>query len=168
MFKNLQPGFPVYVLVKSEKMPQYFQGNVTSVSKPHYDQHATLGQYPMTAPMVVDVTVDYGGKSETFTVDEHAAYNSGPTISLACDPMAIANEVRAIKKQSDDIAASKPYHESVSAECDSILKALLPQYAESSAQNDRIEKLEQAVMGMARFMERLEQSLPSLTTKQKE
>lgn len=160
MFKNLQAGYTVHVLDRSSQKPAYYQGTVTNVSKPHYAPNPQLGQFPTT--MVVDVSVEYGGKSDTFTVDECATYNAGATISLSCEPMAIANEVQALKKQRDDAIAAMPILQEASEACDDILKALLPQHREASVQNERLDRMERALVAI---LERMEQSQPSPSPK---
>ncbi len=160
MFKNLQAGYTVHVLDKTSQEPAYHKGTVTNVSKPHFAPNPQLGQYP--PPMVVDVSVEYGGKSDTFTVDECATYNAGASISLSCEPMAIANEVQAIKQQRDDAIAAVPIHEAVSAACGNILKVLLPEHREAAIQNERLDRMERALTAI---LERMEQSPASPSSK---
>lgn len=162
MFKNLQAGYTVHVLDKSSQKPAYFQGTVINVSKPHYAPNQ-LGQFP--PPMVVDVSVEYGGKSDTFTVDESSTYNAGPTISLSCEPMAIANEVQALKKQRDDAISAMPILQEASEACEEILKVLLPQHREAAVQNERLDRMERA---LAVLLERMEQNTSASAKKTKE
>ena len=56
-------------------------------------------------------------------------------------------------------------HKEVVAKCEDILKELNPAYADSKAQNQRIDKIEAAISGVADSVRQIQQFLQSSTIK---
>lgn len=171
MFKDLKNGFQVCLLDKSQKTPVYKIGNVVSVSMPRIDSgHMQPGQIPspmMYSERVIDLTVECDGQTNTYVVQENTNVASIASLTLACSTEPILNEVRAILKTSSDIIASVERHKEVVAKCEDILKELNPAYAESQIQNERIDKIEAAISGVADSVRQIQQFLQSSTSKTK-
>lgn len=172
MFKDLKNGFQVSILDKSQKTPIYKVGSVISVSAPRVDtRQVSPGQLPnpaMFAERVIDLTVECDGQTNTFVVPENANVASMATLTLACSQDPILNEVRAMHKTSSDIIASVDRHKEVVTKCESIIKELNPAFAESKAQNERIDKIEEAISGVADSVRQIQQLLQATTNKKKE
>ena len=169
MFKDLKNGFQVCLLDKSQKTPVYKIGNVVSVSAPRLDSRPMPpGQIPspmMYSERVIDLTVECDGQTNTYVVQENANVASIASLTLACSVEPILNEVRAIHKTSTDIIASVDRHKEVVTKCEDILKELNPAYADSKAQNQRIDKIEAAISGVADSVRQIQQFLQSSTIK---
>lgn len=153
MFKDLKPGFQVSLLDKSGKVPQYHIGTIVGVSEPRIDQ---MKQMPFGQPMsyadrVIDLTVEFDGKTQTYTVPEQSNIASVASLTLACTSEPIANEVRALLKHSQSVIESMPQHEEVVKQCASILEELHP----ASADTKRLDKLEESVGEMKGMLEQL-------------
>lgn len=71
-------------------------------------------------------------------------------------------------KTSSDIIASVDRHKEVVTKCESIIKELNPAFAESKAQNERIDKIEEAISGVADSVRQIQQLLQATTNKKKE
>ena len=165
MFKDLKNGFQVCLLDESQKTPVYKIGNVVSVSAPRLDSRPMPpGQIPspmMYSERVIDLTVECDGQTNTYVVQENANVASIASLTLACSVEPILNEVRAIHKTSTDIIASVDRHKEVVAKCEDILKELNPAYADSKAQNQRIDKIEAAISGVADSVRQI-RAIPSV------
>lgn len=153
MFKDLKQGFQVSLLDKSGKVPHYYIGTIVGVSEPRIDQ---MKQQPFGQPMsyadrVIDLTVEFDSKTQTYTVPEQSNVASVASLTLACTAEPIANEVRAMLKHSQSVIDSVPHHEEVAKECESILEELHP----ASADTKRLDKLEESVGEMKGLLEQL-------------
>ena len=153
MFKDLKQGFQVSLLDKSGKVPHYHIGTIVGVSEPRIDQmkQPTFGQPMSYADMVIDLTIEFDGRTQTYTVPEQSNVASVASLTLACSAEPIANEVRAMLKHSQSVIESVPHHEEVAQECASILEELQPAPADSK----RLDKLEESVGEMKGLLERL-------------
>ena len=153
MFKDLKQGFQVSLLDKSGKVPHYHLGTIVGVSEPRIDQmkQPTFGQPMSYADRVIDLTVEFDGKTQTYTVPEQSNVASVAALTLACTAEPIANEVRAMLKHSQSIIESVPHHEEVAKECANILEELQPAPADSK----RLDKLEGKMDKMEGLLEKL-------------
>lgn len=172
MFKDLKNGFQVSVLDKSGKFPVYKIGNVVSVSAPRVDPTRQMqpGQFPspmMYSERVLDLTVECDGQTNTYVVQENGNVASIASLTLACTAEPVLNEVRAIHKSSSDIIASVDRHREVVAKCEGIMEELNPTFAESKAQNERIEKIENSISAVADSVKQIQQLILN-TNKKKE
>lgn len=164
MFKDLKNGFQVSVLDKSGKTPVYKIGNVVSVSAPRVDPTRQMqpGQFPnpmMYSERVLDLTVECDGQTNTYVVQENGNVASIASLTLACTTDPILNEVRAIHKTSSDVIASVDRHQEVVSKCESIMEELNPTFAESKAQNERIDKIESSISLVADSVRQIQQLL---------
>lgn len=153
MFKDLKPGFQVSLLDKSGKVPHYYIGTIVGVSEPRIDQmkQPTFGQPMSYADRVIDLTVEFDGKTQTYTVPEQSNVASVAALTLACTAEPIANEVRAMLKHSQSVIESAPHHEEVAKECENILEEVQPAPADSK----RLDKLEGKMDKMEGLLEKL-------------
>lgn len=153
MFKDLKPGFQVSLLDKSGKVPHYYIGTIVGVSEPRIDQmkQPTFGQPMSYADRVIDLTVEFDGKTQTYTVPEQSNVASVAALTLACTAEPIANEVRAMLKHSQSVIDSVSHHEEVAKECANILEELQPAPADSK----RLDKLEGKMDKMEGLLEKL-------------
>lgn len=146
MFKDLKPGLQMLILDKSATPMKCHSGKVVKVSMPRVEMPKMDGSVPFPSfqmqDRVVDLTVEYDGKTSTFVVPENSNVAYGDAVTLACTEEPIVNEVKSRMKESADIVDSYEYHKANIEECKSILATISPQYAESKEQDKRMSALE--------------------------
>lgn len=146
MFKDLKPGLQMLILDKSATPMKCHSGKVVKVSMPRVEMPKMDGSVPFSGlqfqDRVVDLTVEYDGKTSTFVVPENSNVAYGDAVTLACTEEPIVNEVKSRMKESADIVDSYEYHKANIEECKSILSAISPQYAETKEQDKRMTALE--------------------------
>lgn len=146
MFKDLKPGLQMLILDKSATPMKCHSGKVVKVSMPRVEMPKMDGSVPFSGlqfqDRVVDLTVEYDGKTSTFVVPENSNVAYGDAVTLACTEEPIVNEVKSRMKESADIVDSYEYHKANIEECKSILATISPQYAETKEQDKRMTALE--------------------------
>lgn len=158
MFRDLQKGYSVGILDKSNGDIKYGTGTVVSVSAPRYDANKQFvkGTLPQ---MVVDITIEHEGKTLTYVVPETGSIACTPQLTLACDTALLSNEVQSLLRQSEEAVASVDRHKANIEECKKILATLSPSYASNKEQNRRLDTLEESMAGMrsdlSKILERL-------------
>ncbi len=146
MFKDLKPGLQMLILDKSATPMKCHSGKVVKVSMPRVEMPKMDGSVPFPSfqmqDRVVDLTVEYDGKTSTFVVPENSNVAYGDAVTLACTEEPIVNEVKSRMKESADIVDSYEYHKANIEECKSILATISPQYAGTKEQDKRMTALE--------------------------
>lgn len=167
MFKDLQKGYQVYLLDKSERPIKYSVGSVVSVSPARFDerQSSQFGQPISYADRVIDLTIEFGGKTQTYTVPEQANVASAGMITLAVSTEPILNEVRAKYQESKNHIADTPMHEDNLKVCEDIMEKLSPAFADNKAQSERLDKLESSVGEIKTMVAQIVQGFSSAKTK---
>lgn len=156
MFKDLKPGLQMLILDKSATPMKLHNGKVVKVSTPRVEMPKMDGSVPFSGlqfqDRVVDLTVEYDGKTSTFVVPENSNVAYGDAVTLACSEEPIITEVKSKMKESADIVDSYEYHKANIEECKSILAAISPQYAESHEQDKRMSALEEDIREIKRLL----------------
>lgn len=146
MFKDLKPGLQMLILDKSVTPMKCHTGKVVKVSAPRVEMPKVDGPMPFSnfqmQDRVVDLTVEYDGKTSTFVVSENSNVAYGEAVTIACSEEPIISEVKSKMKESADIVDSYEYHKANIEECKSILATLSPQYAGTQEQDKRLTALE--------------------------
>lgn len=96
-FKELRLNNPIHFLDKGEGM-KYYQGKVVNVGQPRFDsQLPQPGAMPTTQlpQMVVDVTVEANGKTETYKFPDGASVAAVGSVLISTDKDGILREVDA-------------------------------------------------------------------------
>lgn len=151
MLSTLRAGTPVYLLYKNEMRSA--AGTVQQVS----------GQYPNTtmnfqqpfvpgSNILVDITVDVGGKTETFQripLNSTIAEFPDRGILISETREGVINEVTATKNMKIAALQQMPTIQRDIEACDKLLLELNPQLRKEQEQATRIEKLEQQLSGMS-------------------
>lgn len=145
MFSGLRTNSLFYILEKGEK-PVLKVGQVSSVSNPSpkYGQYPTTPMFGQQMETVVDISVKVGDETMDFKQlpSNLSIANLGQNIVVSENKEAMNAEVEAMLRNSRGILESVPYHESVIASCDVILRELNPQLAKEKAQEEKIVGLE--------------------------
>lgn len=146
MFKDLKPGLQMLILDKSAVPMKCHSGKVVKVSAPRVEMPKVEGPMAFTSfqmqDRVVDLTVEYDGKTNTFVVPENSNVAYGDAVTIACSEEPIIGEVKSKMKESADIVDSYEYHKANIEECRSILATLSPQYADTQEQDKRMTAIE--------------------------
>lgn len=155
MFKDLQKGYSVHVLEKTDGI-RYFCGTVALVSAPRYENAPTnpMDFSKLPYDKVIDLTVEYDGKSKTFVVPETSNVQSSSSFTLSCSPEFIANELNAVIKNSTSIIESVDHHKQLISQCKAVLKEVDRNYAKESENNERIERIEKTLDRLTKLLEK--------------
>lgn len=157
MFKDLKPGLQILILDKSVTPMKCHNGKVVKVSAPRVEMQKMdnpMQPFPIQQMQdrVVDLTVDYDGKTSTFVVQENSNVAYGDAVTISCSDDAIIAEVKGKMKESADIVDSYEYHKANIEECKSILASLSPQYAETQEQDKRMTAMEDDLAEIKRML----------------
>lgn len=146
-FKELKQGYPVYILDKDKFCVK--NGKVASVSFPRVDTMPTGRQ------MVVDVVLEVGGNSATYTMPEDAAVVYANNLVLSTEQHCLALEVEKMKHESEQVLASVDRHKEIIDCADDLLAQLNPSFKEKRETEQRFEKIESHVSGMDSKLDRI-------------
>ena len=147
MFKDLKPGLQMLILDKSAVPMKCHAGKVVKVSAPRVEMLKADGTMPFPPSFqmqdrVVDLTIEYEGKTQTFVVPENSNVAYGDAVTISCSDEPIISEVKSRMKESADIVDSYEFHKANIEECRSILATLSPQYADNQEQDKRMTAIE--------------------------
>lgn len=157
MFKDLKPGLQILMLDKSVTPMKCYNGKVVKVSPPRVEMPKMdnpMQPFPSMQfqDRVVDLTVEYDGKTSTFVVSENSNVAYGDMVTISCTEEPIINEVKSKMKESADIVDSYEYHKANIEECKSILAAISPQYADNQEQDKRMAAMESDIAEIRRLI----------------
>lgn len=157
MFKDLKPGLQILMLDKSVTPMKCYNGKVIKVSPPRVEMPKMdnpMQPFPSMQfqDRVVDLTVEYDGKTSTFVVSENSNVAYGDMVTISCTEEPIINEVKSKMKESADIVDSYEYHKANIEECKSILAAISPQYADNQEQDKRMTAMESDIAEIKRLI----------------
>ena len=134
------------ILDKSAAPIKCHSGKVVKVSLPRVEMQKADGSMPFPSfqmqDRVVDLTIEYEGKTQTFVVPENSNVAYGDAVTIACSDEPIISEVKSRMKESADIVDSYEFHKANIEECRSILATLSPQYADNQEQDKRMTAIE--------------------------
>lgn len=151
MLSALRAGTPIYLLYKDGM--RYAAGTVQQIS----------GQYPNTAMnyqqpfapgsnILVDITVDVGGKTETFQripLNSSIAEFPEKGVLVSETREGIINEVTAMRNTRVAAIQQMPKLQQEVEACDNLLLELNPQLRKEQEQAGKIARLEQQLAGMS-------------------
>lgn len=147
LFKDLKIGYPVYIFHKDGEK-RITQGKVTAISPSRLPQTPSL----QTMQMVVDVTIDDGGSSRTYTIPDNLSVTYSNNLVLSTDRDGVIREVEILKNQcADELAKIEEYRKSVS-ECEKILTEWNPVFREKRETEERFSKLETSMSDLKSMM----------------
>lgn len=165
MFRDLQKGYSVSILEKNNGRIKYHNGTVVSRGEARYENKG-FGQ-PMPTERIIDLTIEFDGKTQTYVVPENGNVASTAAITVACEPSYVTNEVQSMLKKSEDVLASIETHKTNIEECKNILSQINPSIGESQEYNRRLNAMESKMDGMSKLMEQIAASLNPPSKKEK-
>lgn len=162
-FRDIKENFPIFILDKNNV--ELIKGKVTAVSFPHAD-NGNNSQDPFAYPnynsgqngqqrMVVDLTIEAGGRSATYVVSENASVNYHGSLIIATEQHLLASEVEAIKNAADQ-ALSKERLEQLKNQQEkstALLAQINPTFKQQQDNEARFDKIEATVNSMKEMMQ---------------
>lgn len=143
IFKELRPGYQVYVLRKDAEGINVSTGKVVTISPPRFPQ--AQGNF-QAMQMVVDVTIEERGASRTYTTpDSLSVTYAGNELVIATERDGILREVENIKTQNEGELSKTEQRRTTVAQCEKILMEWNPALAEKKRQEERIGTLEKGM-----------------------
>lgn len=168
MFSGLRASSLFYILEKGEK-PVLKVGQVVAVSnsQPKYGQYPTTPMFGQQVESVVDISVKVGDEPLEFKQlpSNLSIANVGQNVVVSESKDAMNAEVEAMLRNSRGILESVPYHESIIASCDTILRELNPQLAKEKAQEEKIGVLEGQMKQLGEAVGSIQQMLAEALNK---
>lgn len=156
LFKDLKTGYPVYIFHKDGEK-RITQGRVTAVSPSRLPQTPTM----QTMQMVVDVTIEDGGLSRTYTMPDNISVTYANDLVLSTDRDGVLREVEILKNHcSEELAKMEEYKKAVT-ECDKILAEWNPAFREKRETEERFSKIESSMDDLKTMMAGLIKELKS-------
>lgn len=153
MFKDIKQNYPVYILNKQDL--SVVQGKVVATTFPHVDMNAQKVTPTAISPtnslgnqMVVDVTIEAGGKTATYTIPESLSVTYAGNIVLSTDREGIAREVEALKSSAEQVLLSVEKQKEIVDKTTALLAELNPVYKEKKENEERFTKIESSVAEM--------------------
>lgn len=143
LFKDIKQGYPIYFLDKTDITT--YQGKVISVAVPRYDNQSFNNT---AAGLVVDITIEANGKTNTYTIPETSTLAYAANVVLSTDKEGIIREVEAMKNVSEEALSQVDKHKEAVIKCNQLLEELNPAFAEKRAQDKRIEGIENEVKSL--------------------
>lgn len=156
LFKDLKTGYPVYIFHKDGEK-RITQGKVTAISPSHLPPTPSM----QTMQMVVDVTIDDGGFSRTYTMPDNISVTYANDLVLSTDREGIIREVEILKNQRvEELSKMDEYKKDVDA-CDKILAEWNPAFREKRETEERFSKIETSMADLKKMMAGLIKELKS-------
>lgn len=145
LFKDVKQNYPVYILDKQELT--FSQGKVMSVGFPRMDVMSKPVN-PINTQMVIDVTVENGGKSATYTIPEGLSITYAGNIVLSTDKEGLVREIEAMKNSAESIINSMDKQKQILDKSNKLLSELNPAFKEKQEVDSRFANIENSINEM--------------------
>ena len=140
-FKELRPNNPIHLLDKSDGV-KYCQGKVLNVGMPRIDaQPGTMPQMQMPQ-MVVDVTIEANGKTNTYKFAENATVGAVGNMLVSTDKEGVIREIDATIAHCEQYFADKEKMEKEYEESKKLKAELDTAYKEKQENENRFLSIE--------------------------
>lgn len=158
-FRDVKPNYPVYALDK-QKM-EFTQGKVTGVGIPHMETDQRTG----ANRIVVDVTIDLGGKTGTYNIPENlaVAYTAGDLV-LATEKSGLTNELEAMRGTAEQIISSVGRQKEIMEKATALLSEISPAHKDRQETEQRFKGIEESVNGLKGDINDIKEMLSGLTS----
>lgn len=147
-FKDVKQGYPVYVI--DRKDVTVMVGKITNSPMPHFDNN-----FPGVRKMVVDLAIEYDGKTGTYVMEDSAEVGYVGTLVITANRECVTREIESIKSNSEQALSMTNYHKEAVEKCEKLMKEYSPEYKERSAFNERLDGLENNVAELAKSVSEL-------------
>lgn len=158
LFKDIKQNFPIYILDKSSV--ELTKGKVTATTFPRPDNQQNNYNMPngnygtVVNPinqnnqrMVIDLTIEAGGRSATYTVSENASVNYAGNLIITTEPSLLASEVEAIKNSAEQALAPERVNQlkDMLEKSTALLSELNPTFKQQQEYDKRLGTMENSV-----------------------
>ena len=149
LFKDLKQNYPVHIFDKQNV--EYIQGKVTSVSLPRM-QMPNMNMNSLNNSMVVDITIDAGGRSATYTIPEGLSVTYAGNLVLSVEVDGVVKEIEAMKNTAEQVLNSVEKQKEIKKKTCELLVELNPVYKEKKDTEERFNKIETSVSEMKNML----------------
>lgn len=150
LFKDMKPGYPVYVLDKGAIKASI--GKVVNISQPHFSSPQIGTNFTPSTQMYVDATIEADGRTQTYSIPETLGITYAGNYVLSTDKDGILRETEALKSRSETALKETDRHKETIALCDALLSEWNPVFADKKKQEERINGLEEEVRGLGAML----------------
>lgn len=149
-FKDIKQNYPVYILNTEEI--KAINGKVINVSQPYFppsQQFPSQQSFsPTNTQRMIDLTIEYDGRTQTFSVPETSQVVNAPKMVISTDRDGVIREVEAIKSTKEERLKSREKDESDVKACEDILANWNPEFAAKKEQEKRLSMMEDKIGNM--------------------
>ena len=171
MFKDIKQNYPVFIFNKQDL--SVVQGKVVATTFPHVDMNSTQKvnptalspASPLGTQMVVDVTIEAGGKTATYTIPESLSVTYAGNVVLSTDRDGITREVEALKSSAEQVLSSVDRQKEIVEKTTSLLAELNPAYKEKKETEERFSAIEETVTGVKGSVDELKKMMSDFIKK---
>lgn len=159
-FKDIKQNYPVYILNTEEI--KAINGKVINVSQPYFppsQQFPSQQAFSTNTQRMIDLTIEYDGRTQTFSVPETSQVVNAPKMVISTDRDGVIREVEAIKSTKEERLKSREKDESDVKACEDILANWNPEFAAKKEQEKRLSVMEDKIGNMENLMKKLYESL---------
>lgn len=156
-FKDIKPNYPVYIFDKQTL--EYIQGKVTSVSLPRMQQMSNVNGLSSINPMgvnntamVVDVTIDAGGRSATYSIPENLSVTYAGNMVLSTESEGVVREIESVHNLAEQALNMVERQREIKDKTAALLVELNPVYKEKKDTEERFNKIETSVSEMKNML----------------
>lgn len=167
MFSQLKSQSPIYILFRTSPM-RIENAIVESVTAPVAKFPATFGQVSETT---IDIVVNLCGEKQTFQkipTNMDTATFVNQNISLFSTRDAVNNELKNIRKTSEDVVNSCEFHKKQIENIDELYLKVNPEIEEKKRQDEVIAKLLYSVDSLTKKVEELTKANSNNSRKNKD
>lgn len=145
-FKDIKPNGAVYILNVEEMA--LTQGVVTAVSFPRVDKDQKTGG-PI---MVVDVTIEAGGKKATYVIPESHSVTYAGSLVLSTDKIGLIGDVESQKASAERLLEQVDKAKAIIERAPELLAELNPALKEKQETEQRLNSIENGMKEMREML----------------
>lgn len=146
-FKELKQGYPIHILDKDKLETK--QWKVQNVSFPRVETMQAQRK------MVVDVTVDCGGNTATYTMPEDSCVVYANNLIISTHQQGLIVEVEKMKSEAEQILSTVDKQKEIISKADDLLASLNPALKEKRETEQRFQQIEGRMNGVNDKLDRL-------------
>jgi len=151
LFKELKQGYPLYLL--NSQTAEVGTGTVTYVGQPHVTQDKKK-LYNGQLMMVIDVTANFGGKTQTIELQDSLSQTMSDDGVLLITPNKedVLSGMRMLQARSEEALRQIPMYEEIKSKCSAWLQENDPVYQQNAAYEKRLEEMQSVIDKQSQFI----------------
>lgn len=144
LFKELRPGYPIYII--NSQTAEVGTGTVTGVGQPHVTQDKKK-LYNGQLQMVIDVTANFGGTTQTIEVQDSISQTMSNDGLLLITPNKedVINGMRMLQTRSEEALRQVRTHQEIKKKCSAWLQENDPVYQQNAAFEKKLEDMQSII-----------------------